>query len=66
MTKLSGRASARGVMAVTDLRDFFRESIDDAIANQRVTVDTHTTHYVVNVLTLFSRSEEFYEDSGEV
>lgn len=66
MTKLSGRASAHGVMAVTDLRDFFRESIDDAIANQRVTVDAHTTHYVVNVLTLFSRSEEFYDDSGEV
>jgi len=53
-------------MAVADLREFFRESIDDAIANQRVSVDTHTTHYVVNVLTLFSRSEEFYEDNGEV
>ncbi|ANO50226.1 hypothetical protein [Woeseia oceani] len=66
MTKLSGRASAHGVVAVADLREFFRESIDEAIANQRVSVDAHTTHYVVNVLTLFSRSEEFYEDSGEV
>ena len=66
MTKLSVRAPAHGVMAVADLRDFFRESIDDAIANQGVKVDSHTAHYVVNVLTLFSRSEEFYEDSGEV
>lgn len=66
MTKLSERASAHGVVAVADLRDFFRESIDDAIANQGVKVDAHTAHYVVNVLTLFSRSEDLYEDSGEV
>jgi hypothetical protein len=56
----------RSVLAVHDLRDFFRESIDDAIANQGVQVDAHTTHYVVNLLTLFSRSEDLYEDSGEV
>lgn len=54
------------VMAVRDLRDFFRQSIDTAIANQRVEVDAHATHYVVNLLTLFSRSEDLYEDSGEV
>lgn len=58
--------SADKVVAVADLRDYFRESIGSAIANQRVQVDEHATHYVVNLLTLFSRSEELYEDSGEV
>jgi hypothetical protein len=28
-------------------------------------VDPHAAHYVVNLLTLFSRSEELYEDHGE-
>lgn len=53
------------VLPVHDLREYFRDSIDAALARQRVAVDPHTTHYVVNLLTLFSRSEEFYEDCGE-
>lgn len=66
MTKQFAKTGSDGsVMAVHDLREFFRESMDDAIANQGVKFDTHTTHYVVNLLTLFSRSEDLYEDCGE-
>jgi hypothetical protein len=54
------------VMPVHDLREYFRDSIDAALANQGVDMDAHATHYVVNLLSLFSRSEEFYEDCGEV
>lgn len=53
------------VVPVTNLRDFFRESIDTAIDNQGINVDPHTSHYVVNLLTIFARSEEFYEDDGD-
>ena len=53
------------VVAVTSLRDFFRESINSAIDNQHVEVDQHTSHYVVNLLTLFARSEEFYNGDDE-
>lgn len=53
------------VMPVHDLREYFRDSIDATVAKQGVDVDPHATHYVVNLLTLFSRSEEFYEDCGE-
>ncbi|MGB5246172.1 MAG: hypothetical protein WBN34_06465 [Woeseia sp.] len=53
------------VMPVRNLREYFRESIEDAIGRQRVDVDAHATHYVVNLLTLFSRSEELYEDHGD-
>jgi hypothetical protein len=53
------------VVAVTSLRDFFRESINSAIDNQRVDVDPHTSHYVVNLLTLFARSEKFYSEDDE-
>lgn len=53
------------VVAVHDLRDYFRESIGAAIDNQGVDVDPHAAHYVVNLLTLFSRSEDLYEDHGD-
>lgn len=53
------------VVAVTSLRDFFRESINSAIDNQHVDVDPHTSHYVVNLLTIFARSERFYNDDDE-
>ena len=53
------------VVPVHNLRDFFRESIDAAIERQGVTVDPHAAHYVVNLLTLFSRSESLYEDHGD-
>jgi hypothetical protein len=54
------------VVAVHNLRDYFRESISVAIENQGADVDPHSAHYVVNLLTLFSRSEDFYEDHGDV
>lgn len=59
------RATSGRVLPVQNLRDYFRESIDTAIDNQRVNVNDHAAHYVVNLLTLFSRSEELYEDQGD-
>jgi len=53
------------VVQVTNLQDFFRSSFDDALARQRADVDPHAAHYVVNLLTLYSRSDELYEDDGE-
>ena len=53
------------VVQVHNLRDYFRESIDAAMDKQGVDVDPHAAHYVVNLLTLFSRSEDLYEDHGD-
>lgn len=53
------------VVQVHNLRDYFRTSIEGVIEKQRVDVDPHAAHYVVNLMTLFSRSEELYEDDGE-
>jgi hypothetical protein len=52
-------------IAVMNLREFFRDSVQRAMRQQRVEVDDHTEHYVVNVLTMFSRSEELYERTAE-
>ena len=62
---MNTRASGERVVPVQNLREYFRESIDAAIDKQGVQVDPHATHYVVNLLTIFARSEELYEDHGE-
>lgn len=63
---MSIRSTQGGVVSVHDLCDYFRNSIDAAVAQQSVTVDPHATHYVVNMMTVFSRSENLYESDGEI
>ena len=53
------------LVAVTNLREFFHDSMQTALRQQKVAVDDHTEHYVVNVLTTFARSEELYERTAE-
>ena len=60
-----GHSGNDRVVQVQNLTDYFRTSIDGVISRQGVDVDPHAAHYVVNLLTLFSRSEELYEDHGE-
>jgi len=50
---------------VASLQAFFHESMDCAMAENKVVLDDQTTHYVVNLLTLFSRSEDFYETTPD-
>jgi len=57
--------SSRSLVAVNSLREFFHDSVQTALRKQQVAVDDHTEHYVVNVLTTFSRSEELYEQTPE-
>lgn len=60
-----GQSRNDRVVQVRNLTDYFRTSIDGVLSRQGVDVDPHAAHYVVNLLTLFSRSEELYEDHGE-
>lgn len=53
------------VLPVTSLTEYFRDSLNAALCKQRLSVDDHTRHYVVNVLTLFARSESLFERSAE-
>jgi hypothetical protein len=57
--------ASQSLLAVTNLREFFHESMQSALRKQRVAVDDHTEHYVVNVLTVFARSDELYEKTPE-
>lgn len=53
------------LVQVTSLREFFRDSVDSAMSTNNVSVDHQTAHYVVNLLTLFARSEALYESTPE-
>ena len=57
--------ATKPLVAVTNLREFFHDSVQTALRKQRVAVDDHTEHYVVNILTMFARSEELYESTAE-
>jgi hypothetical protein len=46
---------------VASLEEFFRDSIDAALADNHVVVDSDTSHYVVRLLTFFARSEACYD-----
>jgi hypothetical protein len=52
---------ANTAIDVRNLREFFRDSVHEALARQQVGVDDHTEHYVVNLLTMFSRSEALFD-----
>ena len=58
-------ASSRHVLPVANLREFFKDALHGALANQQLSVEDQTEHYVVNVLTLFSRSDAPYERTAE-
>jgi hypothetical protein len=55
--------SERDVLQVSSLTEFFRDALQGAAASQRLSLDDHTEHYVVNVLTTFSRAEALFGDS---
>ena len=54
-------ASSTGLVPVANLREFFRDALKSTFAKQRLSVEDQTEHYVVNLLTLFARSEALYE-----
>jgi len=53
------------VRPVASLKEFFRESVSEAMQRQHVDADDHTAHYVVNLLTLFARSEALFDDTPD-
>ncbi|HEV7985005.1 MAG TPA: hypothetical protein VGP20_02490 [Steroidobacteraceae bacterium] len=53
------------VLTVANLREYFHDALQGALAHQRVAVEDQTEQYVVNLLTLFSRSEQLFEPTAD-
>jgi hypothetical protein len=57
MQTADGDAVGVSVTPVSNLTEFFRDALAQALSHQHVTLDAHTAHYVVSLLTLYSRTE---------
>ncbi|MEO7774007.1 MAG: hypothetical protein ABIT36_05915 [Steroidobacteraceae bacterium] len=62
---MNEQGSGSRVVAVVNLREYFRDALQPALAHQHVAIADQTQQYVVNVLTLFARSEALYDRTPE-
>jgi hypothetical protein len=62
---MSGGDFSTSVVQVANLREFFKDELHGALEKQQVAVDQQTEHYVVNLLTLFSRTEALHEPTSQ-
>jgi hypothetical protein len=56
---------SEALVPVASLEEFFRDSVGAALAANRVVVDAGTSHYVVQLLTLFARAEACYDADAD-
>ena len=55
----------RSLVAVSSLREFFRDAFHEATENQNLAIDEQSEQYVVNLLTMFSRADALYEKTPD-
>src|SRR5580658_5163337 len=55
----------RSLVAVSSLREFFRDAFHEASEHQHLDIDEQAEQYVVNLLTMFSRADALYEKTPE-
>ena len=57
--------SAGSLVAVSSLREFFRDAFHAASEHQHLDIDEQAEQYVVNLLTMFSRADALYERTAD-
>ncbi|MGH8299191.1 MAG: hypothetical protein ACRES6_07885 [Steroidobacteraceae bacterium] len=62
---MSDTHSSCRVQPVVNLKEYFKDALHGALESQRLSVEGQTEHYVVNLLTLFSRSEALFDLTPE-
>jgi hypothetical protein len=55
----------RSLVAVSSLREFFRDAFHAATERQKLEIEEQSEQYVVNLLTMFSRADALYEKTPE-
>lgn len=56
--------NTESLVPIASLEEFFRDSVDAALAANHVTVERDTSHYVVRLLTLCARADACFEGEG--
>ena len=62
---MSDTHSSCRVQPVANLKEYFKDALHGALESQQLSVEGQTEHYVVNLLTLFARSEALFERTPE-
>src|ERR1700748_3618851 len=57
--------TAGPLVAVSSLREFFRDAFHAASEHQHLDIDEQAEQYVVNLLTMFSRADALYEKTPD-
>ena len=57
--------TAGPLVAVSSLREFFRDAFHTASEHQHLDIDEQAEQYVVNLLTMFSRADALYEKTPD-
>jgi hypothetical protein len=57
--------TAGNLVAVSSLREFFRDAFHAASEHQHLDIDEQAEQYVVNLLTMFSRADALYEQTAD-
>jgi hypothetical protein len=55
----------KSLVAVSSLREFFRDAFHAATERQKLAIEEQSEQYVVNLLTMFSRADALYEKTPE-
>jgi hypothetical protein len=58
-------ATYEGVIAETNVREYFRDTVSAALSHQRVEADESTVFYIVNLLDYFSRADRLFEPTPD-
>ena len=53
------------IIASGSVRDYFQTTIEEAIDHQGVNASQDTTHYIVDLLVSFTRSDKLFENTPE-
>jgi len=49
------------LQTIADVREFFRDALQQALEHQHLQVRDHTEHYIVNLLAMFSHTDALFE-----
>ena len=59
------QATGGVVLAETNTREYFRDTVTAAVVNQGIDADESTLFYIVNLLDYFSHSDRLFEQTSE-
>jgi len=62
---MAGHAGSERLIAGTDLREYFHHAVGDALNTRGVDAAVETVYYIVNLLTVYQRSDRLFEQTGE-